>query len=277
MAEGEVVARGFLDIPGGRVEYVDIEARRDDAPALVFLHEGLGCVGLWKDFPATVAASTGCRVLAYSRLGYGGSDPVALPRPLTYMHHEGLELLPAVLDAARIGRYIAVGHSDGASIAIIHAGGVRDARRDGLVLMAPHVFNELLSVSSIEKARDVYGHGLRDRLARYHGDNVDCAFRGWNDAWLDPGFLDWNIEEYLSGIDVPVLLVQGRDDEYGTLAQVEAIERQCGSTVQTMLLDDCGHSPHRDREASTREAITAFVSSIDQRREAAPIAGSRAG
>ena len=260
---------GLLELPGGRVEFLDIAARRGDAPTLVFLHEGLGCVALWKDFPATVAEATGCRVLAYSRLGYGDSDPVPLPRPLTYMHHEGLESLSAVLDAAGIGRCVLVGHSDGASIAIVHAGGVRDPRVEGLVLMAPHVFNEPLSVSSIEKARDAYGQGLRERLARYHGDNVDCAFRGWNDAWLDPGFLDWNIEEYLPRIAVPVLVIQGRNDEYGTLDQVRAIERQCGGPVETLLLDQCGHSPHRDQADATRDAIAAFAANADTPRNSA--------
>lgn len=258
---------GFLDVAGGRVEYAEYGARRDDAPALVFLHEGLGCVALWKGFPGDVSVATGCRVIVYSRFGYGASDPVALPRPLTYMHEEGLDVLPAVLDAAGVDRCLLIGHSDGASIAIIHAGGVRDARVEGLVLMAPHVFNEELSVSSIEKARDAYRQGLRAKLARYHGDNVDCAFRGWNDAWLDPGFLDWNIEPYLPGIDVPALVIQGRDDEYGTLAQVEAIEQQSGGPVGTCLLDDCGHSPHRDQPDATREAIAAFVASVDKPRE----------
>ncbi len=258
---------GFLDLPGGRVEYADHGARHDDAPVLVLLHEGLGCVALWKDFPSVLAAATGCRVFAYSRLGYGASDPVPLPRPLTYMHDEGLHVLPAVLDAVGVGRCVLVGHSDGASIAIVHAGGVSDARVRGLVLMAPHVFNETLSVSSIEKARDAYDRGLREKLARYHGDNVDCAFRGWNDAWLDPGFLDWNIEEFLPGIDVQALVIQGRDDEYGTLAQVEAIEQQSGGKVATCLLDHCGHSPHRDQLNATRDAIAAFVASVDARRK----------
>lgn len=250
---------GFLTVDGVRLEYARFAAAQADLPTLVFLHEGLGCVALWKDFPARVAHETGCDTLVYSRFGYGGSDPVPLPRPLTYMHEEGLNRLPEVLDAAGIERAILVGHSDGASIAIIHAGGAHDPRVEALVLMAPHVFNEPLSVASIEKARTAYGHGLRERLERYHGTNVDCAFRGWNDAWLDPGFLDWNIEEYLGGIQIPVLVIQGRDDEYGTMAQVEAIEAQCRGTVERLVLDRCGHSPHRDRTGATLEAIRRFV------------------
>lgn len=254
-------ANGYLYTCAGRIEFVRYPARRQDRTTLVFLHEGLGCVALWKDFPQRVAQASGLDTLVFSRIGYGNSDPAPLPRPLTYMHHEGLRILPEVLDAAGIDRCILVGHSDGASIAIIHAGGVRDPRVQGLVLMAPHVFNEPVCVASIEKARMAYREGLRDKLAAYHGDNVDCAFHGWNDAWLDPGFLDWNIEEYLAPISIPVLVIQGRDDEYGTLDQVAAIERQCGGAVQTLVLERCRHAPHRDRDEATLAAIVRFVDS----------------
>ena len=253
------VTTGWLEARAGRLEFVRHHTGHNDRPTLVFLHEGLGCVELWRDFPERVAQATGCDTLVYSRIGYGRSDPVELPRPLTYMHHEGLEILPDVLDAAGIRQCVLIGHSDGASIAIIHAGGVRDPRVLALVLLAPHVFNEAICVASIEQAREAFWSRLRDKLAVYHGDNVDCAFRGWNDAWLDPGFLDWNIEEYLAAIDVPVLVIQGRDDEYGTLDQVDAIARQCGGPVRTLLLEDCRHSPQRDRTEASLAAITTFV------------------
>lgn len=255
-------SRGFLALPGGRVEYVDHPATGPATPTLVLLHEGLGCVALWKTFPAELAAATGCRVLAYSRFGYGASDPVTLPRPLTYMHEEGIDVLPAVLDAAGVGECILVGHSDGASIAICFGGGRADGRLRGLVLMAPHVFNEPLSVASIEAARDAYGAGLREKLARYHGDNVDCAFRGWNDAWLDPGFRHWNIEPFCTAIGVPTLVIQGHDDEYGTLAQVDAIVAGIPGPVDTLLLDQCGHSPQRDQPRATIDAIAGFVEGL---------------
>ena len=158
----------------------------DAAPTLVLLHEGLGCVALWRDFPEALAAATGCGVFAYSRFGYGGSDSVALPRPMSYMHDEAVDVLAAVLDAAGVRRAVLLGHSDGGSIAAIHAGAVRDPRVVGVVLMAAHFFVEDLNIASIRAIKENYEQGdLRARLARYHRD-VDVAFRGWNDAWLDP-------------------------------------------------------------------------------------------
>ncbi|HEY5765143.1 MAG TPA: alpha/beta hydrolase [Candidatus Deferrimicrobiaceae bacterium] len=226
----------------------------------MLLHEGLGCVAMWRDFPARLAARTGCGVLAYSRLGYGGSDPCDLPRPLDYMHTEGRTVLTALLDAAGVRDCVVVGHSDGGSIALIHAGDTPAEPVRGVVTFAAHVFCEELSVRSIAAARDAYTEGdLRARLARYHGANVDCAFWGWNRAWLDPGFLAWNIEEHLPAVAVPALVVQGADDPYGTLRQVEAIERQSGGPVRRCILDRCGHSPHRDRRDETLSAMAAFV------------------
>jgi len=252
---------GHLEVQGVALEHAWVgPPAGGETPTLVLLHEGLGCVGLWKDFPERLAAATGLGVLAYSRRGYGGSDPVALPRPLTYMHDEGLAVLTAVLDAAGIDSAVLVGHSDGASIALINAGGVRDPRVRGLVLMAPHVFNEELSVRSIAEAKQAYeAGGLREQLARYHGGNVDGAFRGWNQAWLDPGFRDWNIEEFLSSVEIPCLLIQGEDDQYGTIAQIEAIERQVAGPVERLMLPDCRHSPHRDQPELTLDAIKRFI------------------
>lgn len=251
---------GFYSVGDKQLEYQRFGPAPDAALTLVLLHEGLGCVGLWRDFPERLARATGCGVLVYSRLGYGGSDAVELPRPLTYMHDEGLEALPALLDAAGVRRAVLVGHSDGASIALIHAGGVRSPRVEGLVLMAPHVFVEPVSVTSIAKAKALYTEGtLRDRLQRYHGDNVDCAFWGWNRAWLDPAFLTWNIECYLAQITQPILLLQGLDDEYGTDRQLQAIESQSAGSVKTLRLEDCGHSPFRDQPGLSEQAIVNFV------------------
>lgn len=238
-----------------RIESVWVGPKTDEA--IVMLHEGLGCVAAWRDFPARVSEATGLGVFVYSRLGYGRSDPVPLPRPLRYMHDEAA-LLPHILKD--IHKPILLGHSDGASIAIIAAGSGIDVR--GLVLLAPHVFCEDRSVAGIEAARDAYEHGdLRARLAKYH-DDVDVAFWGWNRAWLDPGFRAWNIEEYLPRIAAPTLVVQGDADPYGTLAQVDAIERGIPRGITKVILPGVGHAPHREREAETLAAIRAFVSRV---------------
>lgn len=245
---------------GHRLEYVWHGPGPDTAPTLVFLHEGLGSVSTWRDFPARLSEATGYGALAYSRAGHGGSDPVPLPRPLRFMHDEALIALPEVLDALSVREAVLVGHSDGASIALIHAGAVPNARIHGLALEAPHVFFEDLTRRSIESAAGRYlSGGLRRALERHHGANVDVAFWGWNRAWLDPGFRSWNIEEYLPAIDVPVLLIQGEDDEYGTLRQLDAIERGCGGSVRRLVLPRCGHTPHRDQPRRTLEAMAGFV------------------
>ncbi len=252
--------QGFFRIGTTRLEYQLLTPSGSSELTLVLLHEGLGCVALWKDFPQQLARLTGCRALVYSRAGYGGSDPCPLPRPLTFMHAEGLEVLPKVLDEAGIEQAVLIGHSDGASIALINAGGLVDPRIRGLVLMAPHVFAEELTLSSIRQAANAYRTtDLRARLARYHGDNVDCAFLGWNQAWLDEDFTRWNIEEYLPEIAVPVLLIQGKDDKYGTVRQLEAIQEQVPGGATVALLPDCGHSPYREKPTETLQAITGFL------------------
>jgi len=254
------VAEGFFNIDGQRLEYQLLTPGQSQALTLVLLHEGLGCVALWKEFPRQLAELTGCRVLSYSRTGYGGSDPCPLPRPLSFMHQEGLSVLPKVLAAAGIEQAVLVGHSDGASIALIHAGGLADRRIQALVLMAPHVFVEELTVTSIRQARDAYASSdLRQKLQRYHGANVDCAFLGWSGAWLDPGFLPWNLEEYLPTIRVPLLLIQGEEDNYGTLRQLDAIETQVSGKAERVILPACGHSPFRDQPEKTLQAILAFL------------------
>jgi pimeloyl-ACP methyl ester carboxylesterase len=230
------------------------------APTLVFLHEGLGSVSMWRDFPDRLVERTGCGALIYSRAGYGKSDPVPLPRPVRFMHDEA-EILPDLLAQTKIREPILVGHSDGASIALIYAGSQPAAGLKGLILEAPHVFTEPHGLASIAKIGEIYRttSDLRDRLARHHGSNVDVAFRGWNDVWLDPDFRAWNIEEYLPAIQVPILILQGQDDEYGTWKQVEAIERQAGGPVDAIALANCGHSPHREQPERTLQAMAEFV------------------
>ncbi len=251
---------GFLQLRGGLLEYLRCRPDTNSRLTLVLLHEGLGSVSLWRDFPEQLARASGCEVLAYSRFGYGNSTPVTVPRPLSYMHDEALEVLPAVLDQAGGDELVLVGHSDGGSIALINAGGVDDSRVRGLALMAPHVFVEQLSVDSIRASREQYESGdLRQRLRRFHGDNVDCAFRGWNRAWLDPQFLHWNIEEYLPRIQRPILVIQGLDDQYGTDLQLQSIEAHSAGPVQLARLADCGHAPWRDQPERTLELISDFV------------------
>jgi pimeloyl-ACP methyl ester carboxylesterase len=254
----------MLEVGGRRLEVAWHGPGPAETPTLVFLHEGLGCVTAWRDFPARLAQETGCGAFVFSRLGYGRSDPVPLPRPLTYMHEEGLVTLPQVLDAAGIREAFLVGHSDGGSIALLHASAPQAVPRvRGLLLEAPHVFCEEISVRSIEEAREDFLHGdLRARLERHHAANVDGAFWGWNRAWLDPGFRAWNIEAVLPEVRVPILVIQGVDDPYGTLRQVEAIERECSGPVRRCILDGCGHSPHRDRPEATLAAMASFVRAL---------------
>ncbi len=242
---------------GHRLEAIVHPPSSSDLPTLVLLHEGLGSVSTWRDWPAELAAATGLGVFVYSRWGYGKSDPVTLPRPLTYMHDEALIALPQVLDAAKIERAILLGHSDGGSIAIIGAD-----RAEALILMAAHVFCEPISVQSIAEARTSFLSGELERRLKKHHQDVDGAFWGWNGAWLDPEFMRWNIEEYLPKIAVPVLAIQGEQDPYGTLAQVDAIERGVRGKFEKLILPDCGHSPQREKREETTSAIVRFLRSI---------------
>lgn len=256
--------RGSLVAAGRTLETASYGPPPDEAPTLVFLHEGLGSLAQWRDVPAVLADRTGLGALVYSRAGYGGSDPVPLPRPVDFMHREALESLPEVLDGAGVREAVLVGHSDGASIALVHAAAARGRERiRGLVLEAPHVFVEDITVDSIERAAETYRTtDLREKLAKYHGDNVDIAFWGWNRVWLDPTFRAWNLEEYVPRITVPMLLVQGRDDVYGTTKQLDAIASASRGPIETVLLDDCGHSPHRDQREATLGAIERFVRAL---------------
>jgi len=250
----------YLEVRGHHLEYAWFGPQGGGLLPLVLLHEGLGSVGMWGDFPTRLNAATGLPLFAYSRLGYGGSDSLPNGFEVDYMHREAFEVLPAVLEAQSIERAILVGHSDGASIAVLYAGGISEHRAAGLVLEAPHVFVEDISVKGIEGARGGYQKGrLRAALKRYHGANTDDVFWAWNNIWLDPAFRSWSIESYLPPINVPVQVIQGRDDAYGTLAQVDMVEACCAGPVEKIVLDDCGHAPHRDQGEAVVEAVARFV------------------
>jgi len=255
----------FVTVNGALLEVETFFAESSRAPdtALVLLHEGLGCIALWKDFPQRLADQTRLDVVAYSRVGYGGSAPVEIPRPLNYMQIEGEEWVPQVLDLLPYQKFILVGHSDGGSIALVHSGSNPGERLLGTVTLAAHVHNEPLCVASIEKAKVAYESGtLREGLARHHGDNVDCAFWGWNQAWLHPDFLDFNIEEYLPRIQVPVLAVQGEQDEYGSKTQVDTIVEHAGGPAEPLMIPNCRHSIHRDAPETLLSAIDKFSNQL---------------
>jgi pimeloyl-ACP methyl ester carboxylesterase len=253
---------GMLDLGAMRLEYRMIGPRPEAAPTIVMLHEGLGCVGLWGDFPDTLQQATGAGVFVYSRAGYGRSSPAALPRPLTFMHEEARDVLPRLLAAIGFRRGLLLGHSDGASIAAIYAGSVADHRVRGLVLIAPHFFTEDMGIAEIARAKEAYATtDLRERLGRWHAD-VDNAFRGWNGAWLDPAFRAWDITEALAYIRVPILIVQGEDDQYGTVKQVEAAQEECYCPVEVALLPGVRHAPHREAPALLLAKVADFVSRL---------------
>jgi pimeloyl-ACP methyl ester carboxylesterase len=249
----------YLNVGGKRLETLLYSPTGENA-TVVMLHEGLGSIAMWKDFPERIAEATGCGVLVYSRYGHGKSDRLAEKRSVDFMHHEAKVVLPELLFQIGIRHPILLGHSDGGSIALIYAG-TWPGRVRGLVLEAPHVFVEDFGLRSTVAIRNVYeSTELRAKLARYH-DHVDETFYGWNDIWLDPQFREWNIEEYLDAITCPTLVIQGEDDEYGTVAHVEAIQRRV-PRAQALILPRCGHSPHRDQPELTLDTISKFVGSI---------------
>jgi len=248
----------FATVDGRRIEYRAIPGAAGSHPTAVFLHEGLGAVALWRDFPDKVARRLGAPAVVYSRFGYGQSDGLLAERTPRFMHEEALDVLPKLLDQLGIERPVLIGHSDGASIALIHAAAANRPVH-ALVCLAPHVFVEPVCVDSIARIRGTYfDTDLRQRLAKYHA-HVDDAFLGWADTWLLPQFRDWSIEDLLACIGVPMLLIQGRDDEYGTLAQLDRIEAGVRGPTTRLVLDRCGHSPHRDQEAAVLDAIAAFA------------------
>jgi len=244
----------FLTIQGHRIEY-EFTGDLQSSSTIVFLHEGLGSIAMWKDFPARCGRAAGCRALIYSRYGYGSSDPLIERRSPDYMHVEALRALPELLDRLEIQRPILFGHSDGASIALIHAG---CHQIKGAIAMAPHVFVEEEAVTGVLEIANSYATaGLREKLARYHA-HPDSAFFGWSEIWTDPAFRSWNIEQYLTGITAPVLAIQGEDDEYGTMQQLDRIAASARS-VELLKLPNCRHSPHRDQPDSVIDAAARFV------------------
>jgi pimeloyl-ACP methyl ester carboxylesterase len=260
---------GWLMAAGKRLEWAHWGPAPDDAPTIVLLHEGLGCLGLWRDLPERLAAITGFGVMACSRAGYGQSDPADLPRPVDYMTREAMQVLPQVLDATGFRRGILMGHSDGATIALEYAGRVFDPRVRGLVVMAPHTFTEPPGLAEIARAREVFGQGLRQKMAKWHRD-PDHTFRGWNDAWLNPDFADWNVAEVIDYLRVPTLAIQGGDDQYGTLAQIAEIEARSYAPVDALILDDCRHAPHQDQPQAVLDAVAAFCARLERIEAAQP-------
>ena len=248
---------------GKHLEYRCWGPTPDTAPTLVLLHEGLGCVDLWRDVPERLTRATGFGVVAFSRAGYGASDPVTLPRPLDYMTHEATVVLPQVLQALGIRRAVLMGHSDGATIAAIHAGTGADRTVGGLILIAPHFFTEPQGLAAIAETGGMFEtSGLREKLAKYHV-NVDTAFLGWHDAWLHPDFEDWNVADVIDRWRIPALAVQGTADPYGSLAQIEEIATRIREPFQTRILPDCGHAPHLEFPTETDAIIADFCAGID--------------
>jgi pimeloyl-ACP methyl ester carboxylesterase len=258
-----------VHVDGKRLETLLLSPAAN-VPTIVMLHEGLGSIAMWKDFPAQLAQATGCRVLAYSRYGHGKSQRLAEKRSVDFMHHEAQVVLPELLRQFEIDQPVLLGHSDGASIAIIFAGrGAATSSAAGthphpvraLILEAPHVFVEDFGLRSIANIRTLFeSTDLPKKLARYH-DHPEEVFRGWNNIWLDPDFRHWNIEKYLAAITCPVLVIQGENDKYGTQAQVQSIHRQIPA-AQSLILPNCGHNPHRDHPNQTAEAIAKLLSTL---------------
>jgi len=253
----------FAEINDINIEYLRI-AGAANQPTLLMLHEGLGSVAMWRDFPQKLAAATSCSVFLYSRLGYGASEPLPEGRNVRkpdFMHVEAWETLPALREQLGLENVVLFGHSDGGSIALLHA--ARHAV-EGTIVMAPHVRVEKISITSIEAAKEAYeGTDLRARLAKYH-DDVDGAFWGWNDIWLAPEFRKWNIEGELAGIKAPVLAMQGEDDEYGSMYQIEEIQRHKPGT-RILKIPKCGHSPHRDQPEQVLALTQSFLATLPQR------------
>ena len=254
--------QGFLQLGQTRLEYRMIGPRPDAAPTLVLLHEGLGSADIWGGFAQELATATGTGVFAYSRAGYGQSSRSQLPRPVSFMHDEARDVLPLVLDAMGFRRGLLVGHSDGASIAAIYAGSVQDHRVRGLALMAPHFFTEDMGIAEIARAKIAFETGpLRAKLARLHAD-PDNAFHNWSGPWLDPEFRKWELSDALAHIRVPILIVQGENDQYGTMRQIEMAQQECYCPVEVAMLPDTRHAPYREAPEATLRAISDFANRV---------------
>jgi pimeloyl-ACP methyl ester carboxylesterase len=253
---------GFLDLPPARLEYRMVGPRPAAAPTIVMLHEGIGSVALWGSFPDQLAAATGAGVFAYSRTGHGRSSPGPVPRTVAFMDEQACDVLPRVLAAIGFERGLLLGHSDGASIVTIYTGSIQDHRVRGLVLIAPHFFVEEIGLAEIRHAREAFLAGpLRDKLKPWHAD-VDCAFHSWSEPWLNPDGRAWDITEALGYIRVPILIVQGEHDQYGTLRQLEAAERECFCPVETVVLPGIRHAPHREAPELTVATIAGFINRL---------------
>ncbi|MBU0724891.1 MAG: alpha/beta hydrolase [Alphaproteobacteria bacterium] len=231
-------------------------------PTLVFLHEALGSIRLWRDFPAALVAATGLPALVYERPGHGCSDPLSLPRGKEYLHIEAEQVLPQVLAAAGVDRPLLVGHSDGGSIALLYAAAFPD-RAVAVITEAAHVFVEDVTVAGVRQATELYRTtDLPQRLAKYHGSNTDILYRAWAETWTSEAFRDWNIEDRLPRITCPLLVLQGQDDEYATLRQVDAICTGSGGPATPLAIPDCAHEPHRQQRAAVLAAMTDFVARV---------------
>ena len=253
----------FLTVLGRQLEVRELPGEQS-GPTLVLLHEGLGCVAMWKDFPDQLNQRTGLPVFTYSRFGYGGSAPEPLPWPVDFHTREAREVLPAVLDAAAVEQCILIGHSDGASIALINAGAVNDSRILAVAALAPHVCCEQRCRDQVGAAVEAYEHGqLADGLGRYHGDNLECAFRGWSETWRDPDFESWDISHHLDAIKVPMLAVRGLDDPYNTPVHVNALGARGASVHQ---LAQCAHAPHVEQRDQVLDLLAAFIARVQRAR-----------
>jgi pimeloyl-ACP methyl ester carboxylesterase len=251
----------YVSVDGARLEFAWYGPPPPQAPTIVFLHEGLGSASQWRGFPAELCARLGCGGLVYSRCGHGRSDALTGPRDVDFMHHEATVVLPRLLEVFELQRPILVGHSDGASIALIYAGSVGDPF--ALILEAPHVFVEDVTIKRIAELRDLYQTtDLRTRLSRHHS-NIDTLFQYWTDVWLRPEFRGWNIEAYLPDVTCPTLVIQGKQDEYGTDIQVNTLTAALGGRCEGVMLDRCGHAPHVDQRLRVEELMAQFVRALE--------------
>lgn len=255
---------GFITIKGRALECVSFGPSPSDTATIILLHEGLGCVALWRDFPQRLSDATGCGVFVYSRAGYGQSDLDSLPRPLDYMTREAVDVLPHVIDAISAKKVILVGHSDGASIAAIYAGSFNDPRLGAIALMAPHFFTEPMGLAEIERAKIVFETtNLPAKMGKYHR-HPEHTFRGWNDSWLHPDFATWDITDVIDYIRVPCLLIQGEQDQYGTMAQLDVVQDRSYAPVDRVNIPDCKHTPFAEQPQVTLDAIADFVAHLDR-------------
>ncbi len=255
---------GLVGVNGGQIEYCCWGPKPGDAPTVVLLHEGLGSAKLWRDFPEKLAEATGWGVFSWSRTGHGQSDIADLPLPINFMTIEATQVLPDLLDAIEFQYGVLLGHSDGATISAIYIGSVEDHRVRGLILMAPHFFTESMGLEEITRSRIAFTEGdLRERMSRHH-KNPDNTFNGWCDTWLNPGFKTWDVTEVIDYMRIPVLAIQGRNDQYGTLAQVRVVEERSYAPVDIEVIEECRHSPHLDQPEKTLSLVTEYLERLQR-------------